>query len=249
MIAAIIIDDELKGRKLLEVLIEKHCPMVNIIGQASSAKEGKELIEQLNPDLVFLDVEMPGGSGFDLLNQLNEVNFSLIFTTAFNQYAIKAIKFSAVDYLLKPIDEEELVKAVNKVVKKEKSRDITDEVKNMIQHYQKPQSLNNKIALSTMEGLEFVEIDKIIRCEADSKYTFVYVKDKKKLHVTKNLKEFEELLNEYNFFRIHHSHLVNLSYITKYHKGRGGYVVLEDGSTIGVSQRKKEDFLNHLKMI
>jgi len=248
MLDAIIIDDEHRGRKLLEVLLNKHCPNVNIIGQADSVQSGLVLINDKKPSLVFLDVEMPDGSGFDLLEKLDTIDFSLIFTTAFDQYALKAIKFSALDYLLKPIDEEELIAAVSKVDNGEK-QDISNEIDNFLHLYQKPKNVTNKIALSTMEGLAFVEIENILRCEADAKYTFVYLKSGKKLHITKNLKEFEELLTEYGFFRVHHSHLINLAYIVKYHKGRGGYVILEDGTSIGVAQRKKDDFLKQLNMI
>ncbi|MCB9360691.1 MAG: response regulator transcription factor [Flavobacteriales bacterium] len=248
MINAVIIDDEEKGRKLLEILVSNYCSGVNIVGKANSVATGIPLIEETNPDLVFLDVEMTGGNGFDLLEKMAPINFSVIFTTAYDQYAIKAFKYSALDYLLKPIDEEELMAAVKKV-KPNDGENHNKKINHLLEHFQKPKSINNRLALSTLNGLEFVEIDKIIRCEADSKYTFVYIKDGKRLHITKNLKEFEDMLTEHNFFRIHHSHLVNLSYVTKYHKGRGGYVELEDGTSIGVSQRKKEDFLSHLNMI
>tara|TARA_R110001592_G_scaffold57323_3_gene174297 strand:- start:634 stop:1380 length:747 start_codon:yes stop_codon:yes gene_type:complete len=248
MLKAVIIDDEEKGRKLLEILVANYCPEVNVVGKADSVATGIPLIEETNPDLVFLDVEMTGGNGFDLLEKMAPVNFSVIFTTAYDQYAIKAFRFSAVDYLLKPIDEEELMEAVKKV-KPIEGDNSNQKINHFLEHFQKPKANNNKLALSTLNGLEFVEIDKIMRCEADSKYTFVYVKEGKRLHITKNLKEFEDMLTEHNFFRVHHSHLVNLSYVTKYHKGRGGYVELEDGTSIGVSQRKKDDFLKHLNMI
>ncbi len=248
MLQTIIVDDEKRGRELLRMVLTTHCPEVKVVGEASNVKEAYTLILQTDPDLVFLDIEMPGGSGFDLLTKFDEINFEVIFVTAFDKYAIKAIKFSAMDYLLKPVDEEELVKAVKRVEENQNKKSNKDRVSNLIQNVRKTTD-NQKIGLTSSDGLEFIEIKTILRCEADGKYTSVFLHDGKKLLVSKNLKEFEDLLTEYNFIRIHHSHLVNLDYIKKYQSGRGGYVVMSDGSTITVSQRKKEDFLSSLKKI
>ena len=248
MLQTLIVDDEKRGRELLRMVLATHCPEVKVIGEASNIKEAHNLIIATDPDLVFLDIEMPGGTGFDLLTKFDEINFEVIFVTAFDKYAIKAIKFSAMDYLLKPVDEEELVKAIKRVEENQNKKSNKDRVSNLISNVRKPND-NQKIGLTSSDGLEFIEIKNILRCEADGKYTSVFLHDGKKLLVSKNLKEFEDLLTENNFFRIHHSHLVNLDYIKKYQSGRGGYVVMSDGSTITVSQRKKEDFLSSLKKI
>ena len=241
MLQTLIIDDEKRGRELLRMVLSTHCPEVKVIGEASNIKEAYNLIVQTDPDLIFLDIEMPGGTGFDLLSKFDEINFEVIFVTAFDKYAIKAIKFSAMDYLLKPVDEEELVKAIKKVEENQNKKSNKERINNLVSNVKKT-SDNQKIGLTSSDGLEFIEIKTILRCEADGKYTSVFLHDGKKLLVSKNLKEFEDLLTDYNFFRIHHSHLVNLDYIKKYQSGRGGYVVMSDGSTITVSQRKKEDF-------
>lgn len=248
MLQAVIIDDEAKGRELIKMIITSNCPGVKIAGEASNIKEGYELIMRTEPHIVFLDIEMPGGSGFDLLARINEINFDVVFITAFDQYAIKAIKFSALDYLLKPVDEEELIAIVKKVENNYVRKTHNNAVANLLNNTKK-HSENPKIGLTTTDGLDFIEIKNIMRCEADGKYTSVFLNNEKKLLVSKNLKEFEDLLIEFNFFRIHHSHLVNLDYIKKYQSGRGGYVIMNDGSTITVSQRKKEEFLSNLRKV
>lgn len=248
MLQTLIVDDEKRGRELLKMILTTNCPDIKLIGEASNIKEAHQLILQHEPDLVLLDIEMPGGTGFDLLSKFDEVNFDVIFITAFDKYAIKAIKFSAMDYILKPVDEEELVKAIKRAEENYNRKNNKERVGNLISNTQKSVP-HQKIGLTSDEGLEFIEIKNILRCEADGKYTSVFLTDGKKLLVSKNLKEFEELLTEYNFFRIHHSHLVNLDFIKKYQSGRGGYVVMSDGSTITVSQRKKDDFLSSLKKI
>lgn len=248
MLQTLLVDDEKRGRELLKMILATNCPEVKVIGEASNIKEAHALILQMEPDLVLLDIEMPGGTGFDLLSKFEEVTFDVIFITAFDKYAIKAIKFSAMDYLLKPVDEEELISAIKRAEHNQNKKANKERVKNLVSNVRKS-SDNQKIGLTSGEGLEFIEIKHILRCEADGKYTSVFLHDGKKLLVSKNLKEFEDLLTDYNFFRIHHSHLVNLDYIKKYQSGRGGYVVMSDGSTITVSQRKKDDFLSSLKKI
>src|ERR1700744_5106931 len=206
-INAIIVDDEKKGRELLKIVLSEHCPNVNIIGMANSAVQAFELINEVSPDLVFLDIEMPGGNGFDLLERFKEIKFSVIFVTAYDRYAIKAFKFSAVDYLLKPIDEEDLVRAVNKASRPDHLR-IREDVESLTHNYKNSKAGNNKLALSTLEGLIFVEIADITRCKASGKYTCIYLNNKKEILATKNLGEFEDFLSEHNFIRVHHTHLV-----------------------------------------
>lgn len=248
MIHTMIIDDEPRGRELLKMMLANSCPSVKVVGEAGNIHEGLEMIKKHEPDLVLLDIEMPGGTGFDLLAKFDDITFNIIFITAFDKYAIKAIKFAAMDYLLKPVEEEDLAKAITRVEENVNRKANKAAVTNLLQN-NKRSADNQKIGLTTSDGLDFVEIKTILRCEADGKYTYVYLLDGKKLLVSKNLKEFEDLLSDFNFFRVHHSHLVNLDYIKKYQSGRGGYVVMSDGSTITVSQRKKEEFMNSLRKV
>jgi two-component system LytT family response regulator len=247
MINTVIVDDEKKGRDLLQILLREHCPFINVVGVADDISKALELINLLNPELIFLDIQMPGGSGFDLLEKLGERKINVIFVTAYHEHAIKAFKFSALDYLLKPIDEEELVKAVKKAEALIGKAPAPKEAEVLKANYNA--GGNGRLALSTSQGLVFVEIKDIERCEASGKYTTCFLVNTKEIIVTKNLKEFEDVLSEYNFIRIHHSHLINLEYIQQYHKGRGGYITMKSGSSITVSQRKKDEFLKRLNKI
>jgi two-component system LytT family response regulator len=249
MIKAIIIDDEELGRTVLKNLIRKYVPDVAIVGEAGSMKEAIKVIEEVNPALVFLDIEMPGGSGFDLLEKIGAPSFSVIFTTAYNQYAVKAFKYSAVDYLLKPINIDELTTAVDKVINTDSKKTQKAAVQHLMEsHSNEGVSKNNKVALPTQEGLVFIDIADIIRCEADGKYTYCITANKK-LYSTRSLKDFEEQLTKHGFCRIHHAHLVNLNHIKNYMKGDGGHVVMVNGDNVTVSKRKKEDFINKLNKI
>lgn len=239
---AVIVDDEKKARELLRLMLEENCPNVKVAGAASNVQDAYHLIKTLLPDIVFLDIEMTGGGGFDLLKKFQTINFAIIFVTAYDKYAIRAIKFSALDYLLKPVDEKELVEALKKV-EKNRQRNNSPKVKNFINNYSNPDTNTHTIALQSQNKLDFILINDIVRCEADGKYTYIFLKNGKKFLSSKNLKEFESALTEYNFFRIHHSHLVNLIYITTYHSGRGGTIVMNDNTTLDVSQRRKDEFL------
>lgn len=247
MINTVIVDDEKKGRDLLQILLREHCPAINVVGVADDISKALELINLLNPELIFLDIHMPGGSGFDLLEKIGERKINVIFVTAYHEHAIKAFKFSALDYLLKPIDEEELIKAVKKAEALAGKTPVLKDAEVLKPNHNAVG--NGRLALSTSLGLVFVEIKDIERCEASGKYTTCFLTNSKEIIVTKNLKEFEDVLSEYNFIRIHHSHLINLEYIKHYHKGRGGYITMKSGSTITVSQRKKDEFLKRLNKI
>jgi two-component system, LytTR family, response regulator len=242
MIKAIIVDDEKHCRETLSILLERHCPEVKVLAECSSAELGLEAIRKHRPDLVFLDVEMPQMNGFELLQQLEDIPFKVIFATGYDEYAIKAIRFSALDYLLKPVDKEELKKAVAKAgnhqePKREAQLDIL-----LQKLHPKPAGLQ-KIALPTLEGFELVPLEAIIKCESDSNYTHVFLKAGKKLLVSRTLKEIEELLKDHPFLRVHHSHLINLNEIVQYVRGEGGYVVMSDGSSVNVSRSRKEALL------
>ncbi|MEP7231820.1 MAG: LytTR family DNA-binding domain-containing protein [Ginsengibacter sp.] len=241
MLTAIIIDDEAKGRMALKQKLLDYCEEIQLAGEAENGIEGIKLIEKMHPDIVFLDIEMPRMDGFEMLHRLPEKNFHIIFTTAYDQYAIKAIKYAAFDYLLKPIDIEELKIAISKIhsrpqIHTGKKLELLDQ--NLLKNN------FNKIAISTLEGLLFFNISDIIHLEANSNYTTIYFTNRPKLLASRTLKDFEELLPTDIFFRTHHSHLINLNYIKRYIKGDGGQIELQNGNYVDVSRRKKEEFLN-----
>lgn len=243
MHTAVIIDDETKGRFALTEKIKEYCPAVQVVAEAANAKEGIAAIEKHKPQIVFLDIEMPGMNGFDMLNQLPEKNFHLIFTTAYNQYAIKAIKYAAFDYLLKPVDIEELKSSINNIIAKEPAQ--TKEQLDLLQHnIAHPKKILNKLAIPTAEGLLFYNIEEIVYLEAQSNYTNLHFNSKPKIVASKTLKDFEELLPTDIFYRPHHSFIINLNYIKRYIRGDGGQIELQTGAFIDVSRRKKEEFLH-----
>ena len=243
MITSLIVDDDLKNVRVLKGLLQKFCPQVDILGEANEIQEAIRLVQTCKPELLFLDIEMPYGGGFDMLDQLRPVDFEVIFITAYDHYAIRAFKYSALDYLLKPVRIEELQSAVKKA--EEQRLSINTGLKlQMLFEALKPQYASmQKIAIAGIDGLTFVEIKNIIRCESQGNYTHIHLLQKEKITTSKNIREFEELLPSGVFCRVHNSHLINLNYIKKYFKGRGGYVLLEDGSTIEVASRRKEEFL------
>ena len=245
MLKAIIIDDEPYCCEILAAMLASDCPDVEVVSICSNASQGLAAIRQLSPDLVFLDVEMPRMNGFEMLEQLPAINFHLIFTTSYDQYALKAIRFSAIDYLLKPIDREELKKAVEKV-KERIHVPIPQQLEILMQKLRQPSSPVNKIALPTMEGLQMIPIETIISCESDDNYTRLQLKSNKKIVVTRSLKEMEEILEQHSFIRVHRYYIVNLNEIEKYIKGDGGYLVMSDGSSIDVAKNKKELLLKKL---
>lgn len=249
MIKAIIVEDEVKGRHTLYNLLLKHCPFVEIATMVESVEEAVLAITNHKPDLIFLDIEMPGGSGFTLLEKIKNPDFEVIFTTAFDDYAIKAIKFSALDYLLKPIDVDDLVSAVNKVkAKKEKVKEPQIDFEMLLSNL-KLKSGSAKIAVPTFDGLQMIDAKNIIKCIADESYTHIKLVDGSKIMVSRILKEYEELLSDLNFFRVHNSCLINLSHVSKYVKGEGGYVLMSDGETVEVSRRKKAELLAKLTVV
>ena len=246
MIKAIIVDDEIHCRKTLGILLKEYCPGVQLIEQCEDAESGFAAIERHKPHLVFLDIEMPNMNGFEMLERLPEVKFEIIFTTSYDQYAIKAIRFSALDYLLKPVDPGELQRAVEKATQR-LQYPLPQQLEILLQKLHQPVASVQKIALPTMEGLQMIAVNSIISCASDSNYTLFFLKNKQKLIVSRPLKEIEEMLEEYSFLRVHNSYLVSLNEIDKYVKGEGGYLVMSDGSSIDVSRSKKETLLNKLR--
>ena len=249
MLKAVIVEDEKRSRETLSGLLKLYCKNITIVAEADGMKSGIDAIYKHNPDVVFLDIQMPDGSGFNLLESFPEINFDIIFTTAYDQFAIKAIKFSALDYLLKPIFPDDLISAVKKAESKRSMQSTRESIDVLLENMKKPEAEPPKIVLSTSERINVVNIKDIIRCESDNYYTMFYFTDGKKLLISKTLKENEELLSEYNFIRPHKSHLVNVLYIKSFLKQDNGYIMMTDGSKVPVSRRKKEkivEIINHL---
>jgi two-component system, LytTR family, response regulator len=240
MIRAVIIDDELHCLETLGILLKEFCPDVQIVEQCRSADKGLEAIARHNPHLVFLDIEMPAKNGFEMLEQVAEISFAIIFVTSYDQYAIKAIRFSALDYLLKPIDSNELIAAVNKV-REQRHLPFAEQFQMLLSQINGKNNGFNKIAVPTFEGFELVPADQVVYLEANDNYTFIFLKDKRKIVACRSLKEIEEQMEEFKFFvRVHHSYMVNLNEVTKYVRGEGGYLVMSEGSSINVSRSRKE---------
>jgi two-component system, LytTR family, response regulator len=241
----IVIDDEPKNIRILKKMLTDFCQEVTLVGDAENARQGIEIILKEKPDLVFLDIEMPYGNAFDMLDKLKPVDFEIIFVTAFDNYTLKAFKYSALDYLLKPVSIEELVAAVKKAAQRHKQVHslIASQVSNFLQTMQKSDSNLHKIALPSKEGLVFIKLADIIRCEASAGYTSIHLKGAEKIISSRNIREYEDLLPDASFFRAHNAHLINLNFVKKYHKGRGGYIEMEDGALIEVASRRKDELL------
>jgi len=240
MIKAIIIDDEAHCLDTLQMLIAEHCPEIQIIAQCRSAEAGIEAIEKLRPSVIFLDIEMPYMNGFEMLEELKDISFAVIFTTSYNQYAIKAIHFSALDYLLKPIDVKDLKAAVKKL-QTQKTLPSPEQFQLLLQQISKIGKEITKIAVPTSDRFELLTAEQIMRCEADDSYTNIFLKNKNRITACRSLKEVEVQLQRFSFFiRIHHSFIVNLNEVTKYIRGEGGYVIMSDGNSVSVSRSRKE---------
>jgi two-component system LytT family response regulator len=243
MLRAVVIDDIEKIRKENIAIIKASCPTVSIIGQAESVDSGIKLIKQLTPDLVFLDVEMADGTGFDLLQKLNPISFKVIFITGYEDFAIRAFRFSAIDYLLKPLDSKELIDAVKKAEDSMSKEVFEMKLHNLFANLERPKNLQ-KLVLKTADKIYSVNIQDIINCESDKNYTTFYFINAPKLVVSTNLKEYETLLSPHSFFRTHKSHLINMAYFDHFIKSEGGNtIVMKNKSNIPLSVRKKEEFL------
>jgi two-component system LytT family response regulator len=243
MLKAIIIDDEKNSRNALRQKLTNHCPEVKIISECENGEEGIVSIETNKPDIIFLDVEMPRMNGFTMLQQLKQRNFEIVFITAYDHYAIKAIKYSALDYLVKPVEIADLKMAVEKAAEKRKRATGNIALETLLQNLMNKEKEQHRIAIPSMEGLQFVQTGEIIYLEALSNYTNFHLAGNKKITVAKTLKDFEELLPGSIFIRIHHAYLININCIQKYIKGDGGQVLMKNGVYLDVSRRKKEEFL------
>ncbi len=249
MLRTVIVDDEPNARQVIRNILELYCHQVEIVGEADNVKSGVELIKQLEPDLVFLDINMPDGTGFDLLAKVKSIQFRFIIVTAHEQYAIQAIRKSAMDYLMKPINANELIEAVEKAALTEYHADNEMvKVENYLHNMQKDRE-EHRIVLNTLNAIYVVKVREIVRCMADKNYTEVFLLNGKRLILSKTLKDFEEMLTDYGFFRTHQSHIINIRFIESYEKGLGGTVVMTDNSKVPVSSRRKDTFMKLMEQL
>ncbi|KQS48700.1 MULTISPECIES: LytR/AlgR family response regulator transcription factor [Flavobacterium] len=253
MITAVLIDDDSNLRKGMKSLLSRYAPEIKILGEADSVKTGIKVMDSLKPQVVFLDIQLTDGTGFDILENLAQKNGKssshIVFITAHEEYAIKAFRFSALDFLLKPVDPEELEKVIEKIKSTLEKNDNYAHIDLLLENIRKKVDNFKRIALSTSDGIHLLEVSDIIRCESEDNYTKFYIKNGKPILISKTLKEYEELLAEHGFERIHQSHLINLSCLKSYIKKDGGYVIMADNSKLPISQRKKERLHELLKMI
>ncbi|MFZ1530487.1 MAG: LytTR family DNA-binding domain-containing protein [Ferruginibacter sp.] len=250
MLRAVLIDDENNALEVLQMQLQQFCKNVEVIECCNGGEKGIAAIKKLRPELVFLDIEMPHKNGFDVLKETAGFNYEVIFTTAYDQFAIKAFKHSAVDYLLKPIDILELQEAVEKAARKTGGAHLEEKLKILLQQLEPGTAKsNNRIALPVGDGMQFFDMNEISRCESESNYTHIYLTNGKKHTIAKTLKDVEEALGGHDFFRVHQSHLVNMNHISKYVRGDSGYVVMNDGTNIALSRSRKEAFLETFKKL
>lgn len=245
--SVLILEDDKRQQKYLSDLLRADFPDFEIIKIASTVSEARAFLDKETPDLSFMDVIIPPDTSFDLLHSLPAIPFEIIFTTSFEEYAVKAFRLAAIDYLVKPIDPGELGTALEKFREKKSVARSDVQIRNLLSNLLVRQSDHSKIALPTLTGFIFVAVKDIVRCESDNTYTTFFTHDKRKIIVSKTLKECEQMLSEYRFFRVHNSHLINMEFIIEYIKGEGGIVKMSDGSQIDVSRRRKEEFLLQLK--
>lgn len=249
MISALIIEDEKNARIALKSDLKSVCPEVEVVGEVEGVGSGLEAIVELKPELVFLDIQLQDGSAFDILNALDEIDFKIIFTTAYSEFAIRAFQFAAVDYLLKPIDIDRLAEAVKRVTTTEEGNGLEDRIRLLLENQMGMSRNRKRITLPTHDGLHIIKVGEIVRIESESNYSNVYLEGEKKILVARTLKEFEHLLEESGFCRVHQSHLVNLHQVSRYLNRDNGYLVLSDGATVPISVRKKSMVLNLIKTL
>lgn len=237
---AVLVDDERSNLQNLQVLLEKYCPEIKIVGTAHQVEEAIGVINLHHPDLLFLDIQMGKSSGFDLLNQLTEKSFEVIFVTAYDHYGIQAVKFAALDYLLKPVNPDELIEAVAKAGNRVKNKIQNEQLNFLLQQFKGPENVVQKIALPQHNEIRYVAVNEILRCEADNTYTYFFLTNGDKILISKPLKEYSDLLKPHGFLRTHQSHLVNPSYVKSWLKEDGGVLLMNNGDKISVSKANRE---------
>jgi two-component system LytT family response regulator len=246
VIRTVLVDDEIDSILVLTRLLESYCPQIKIVGKAEGVESALEVIRVTDPDLVFLDIEMIQGNAFDLLNRLPSITFQVIFVTAFDNHAIRAFKYSAVDYLLKPVDIDDLRTAVNKVTERARDENVVGRMKLLLENMTRQNVPGQKMAIPTLDGLSFIPMFDIIWLESKGNYTHIHFSGGTAIVSTRTIKEYEDMLPESIFFRVHSSFIINLQRIQKYQKGRGGNVIMEDGCSIEVAARRRNEFLQQL---
>ncbi|MCL6267072.1 LytR/AlgR family response regulator transcription factor [Flagellimonas myxillae] len=249
ILKVVIVEDEKKSRETLKAMLEEFCKDVKVLATASNVNEAVKVLSVVSPDVVFLDIELQTGQGFDVLEQIKDPNFEVIFTTAFEKYAIKAIKFSSLDYLLKPIDLEELKHAVEKARNRMDTSVYRQQIDTLMQNLSKETYRQEKICLATTIGMEFIAIEDIVLCKADGSYTSFILRNKSKLMVSKHLKEYEALLADHQFMRVHNSFVINLKEVKKYIKADGGYIIMSNDMHVNLSPRKKDELIEAMKKL
>jgi two-component system LytT family response regulator len=248
MIKTIIIEDEKQSREVLQLMLENYSNVIELVDSCDTAEKGIESIQKYGPQLVFLDIEMPRMNGFQMLRRLETINFDIVFTTAYDKYAIHAIKISALDYLLKPIDKEELSKAIQKCLQNIEQKNTKDKIDILFKNLTQQNALDRTITLTSVDGIRFIKMKDIVRLEANGRYTKFYLVNKEVITSSRTLGDFEEALSSNQFFRIHEAHIVNLLYIDRFHKGNS-YVLLSDKTELPLARRRKEDFLKIIPKI
>ncbi|HEV8285669.1 MAG TPA: response regulator [Chitinophagaceae bacterium] len=246
----IIVDDEPDGISTLKKMLAINCKQVEVIATCVDADEGIEKVKELNPDLIFLDIQMPGKNGMEMLAELSNRNFEVIFVTAHNEYMLQALQLSASDYLLKPVHENQLTEAIHRVEKKIQQKWNKQNIEALLYNLQKSGAPNEmKLCIPTTKGFMVLKLEDIILCEAEKNYTIIYLRDKKPVIVSRPLLEYEKILENTNFFRVHRTFLINLQHVTEYHKGEGGVAIMSNGSEVEISRRRKEQFLSRIKEV
>jgi two-component system, LytTR family, response regulator len=246
MLRTLVVDDEPHAVQSIRILLEENCPNVSIVGLYTNSTEALKFIQNNGFDLLLLDIDMPFLNGFELLNKIENVNFKVIFVSAYDQYAIKAFRFSAFDYLLKPVDESDLKNAIDKLEKLNNTLPQASHYQYLFDLFNKNNQPAKKITLPTLEGFEFVEIADIIRCESDSNYTKVFIQNTPTKLISRTLKEVEETLSNLNFMRVHNSHIINKNHVKKYVKSDGGYILMSDNAQIPISRTRKDEVIFQL---
>jgi two-component system LytT family response regulator len=244
MINYVLIDDEPRNTKVLNKMLEEFCPDTFFAGTATNTVDAEALIGRVQPDLVFLDIQIPHGSAFELLDRLMPVKFEIIFVTAFSDYTLKAFRYAALDYLLKPVNIDELIAAVQRASEKLRLKNINRQLNNLLANLRQPEPSSHKLALSNADSLVFIAVEDIVRCEAKGGYTVFFMRNGEKILSSKTIREYEDLLPPDIFLRVHHAHIVNLLFVKKYHRGRGGFIEMEGSVMIEVSIRRKNEFLS-----
>lgn len=248
MIKVIIIDDEQNTRDVISTILQKRCKDVQLVATADSVRSGIQAIKTFEPDLVLLDIHLQDGTGFDILKEISPITFKIIFITAFEEYAVKAFKFSALDYILKPVNSIELAESVNKAASEKKLHSEL-EIGAFTKNYNNKDKESKKIVLKTLDSIYALSVKDIVRCESDTCYTKFFLLDGQAIMVSSTLKDYDEMLSEFGFFRVHQSHLINMDYFVKFKKTDGGFAVLKDGSEVPVAMRKKDLFLQAISSL